>query len=401
MKRVLYLDLVGGVAGDMLLAALLDAGADLAVVRDGVKEVAPDVAVTTSVRYPAGIRAVTAEVHDAEHVSVHVHGHRPYKAIRERLEKAMLPSAAQGIALGAFRRLAEAEGAVHGVPPDEVEFHEVGSDDAIADVVGVAVAVASLVFDEVVASPVPIGRGLTRGAHGPIPLPGPATLELLRGAPLVETQLAGETVTPTGAALLMSIAHRFGPIPSMTLERIGVGAGMRDWPDRPNVVRAIVGHAAAQGGLEHTGELVVETNLDDMTPEHVAVLLDALLLAGALDAWVTPIHMKKGRPAVMVSALVSKTALEAVTRTFFTHSTTLGVRTHAVERTRTERHVEEVETEHGRVRVKVGARPEGPDLVMPEHDDCVRLAREKGTSVRAVSEAAQRAYWRVRGSPAG
>lgn len=398
MRRVLYLDLVGGAAGDMLMAALVDAGASLDRVREAVAAVGIDVAIDSRVDHPAGLRAMGIDVvvphhhiHEHEHEDHH-HHHRPYRLIREKIEAAEgLPAGVRAMALQVFHRLAVAEGEAHGVAPDDVEFHEVGSDDAIADIIGVATALHELAFDEVVVSPVPVARGLTVGAHGPIPLPGPATLSLLLGAPLVQTPLEGETVTPTGAALLMTIADRFGPIPSMTLEVVGVGGGRRTWPDRPNIVRALIGVAAA-GAEPSADDVVVEANLDDMTPEHVAELEAQLRATGAHDVWSTAIRMKKGRGGVLVSALVRRTELDAVSTTFFTHSTTLGVRATPVTRVRAERHVETVQTEYGEVRVKVSRRPVGPPLVMPEHDDCARLAAEARVPIRLVHDTALRAY---------
>jgi uncharacterized protein (DUF111 family) len=221
----------------------------------------------------------------------------------------------------------------------------------------------------------------------------------LIGAPVHQTELIGETVTPTGAALIRALAERFGPIPDLTLEKVGVGAGHRNWPDRPNVVRALLGRAPASAGLFTDREdVLVETNIDDMTPAHLSALEAAVFAAGALDVWMAPVHMKKGRPGVVVSALVPTTTLNAVSVALMTHSTTLGIRVSEVGRIRGERHIEEVDTEYGRVRIKVAARPVGPALAMPEFDDCERLARAAGVPVRAVSEAAQRAFW-VRSSP--
>ena len=299
----------------------------------------------------------------------------------------------KALASAAFARLGEAESRAHGVPLEEVEFHEVGSDDAITDVVGVAAALEALAIDEVVVSPVPLGRGLTRGAHGPIPLPGPAVLHLLAGVPVEETPLRGETVTPTGAALLTAMADRFGPVPSFSLEAVGVGAGHRSWPDRPNVVRAILGRQVREAAAVSEEDCVLEANLDDMSPELLPELERALFEAGSFDVWTAPIHMKKGRTGVLVSALARRTLTDVVAAAFFTHSTTLGLRVTPVTRLRAPREMREVVTPHGTVRVKLGPRPEGPPLVAPEHDDCARVARERGLPLRVVYEAALRAAW--------
>ncbi len=428
--KVLYLDLVGGAAGDMLMASLVDAGASLDRIRAVIRGLGLEqVEIHTKLARPAGLRArqidviIRGELADKEylpaeaaeeaeahalkitgvvstpkpgpaaHAQAHDHDHGPHRAyldIRAQLEAAPLSERTRAIALAAFHHLALAEAAAHGVPLEQVTFHEVGADDAITDVVGVATAVEELAPDQIVVSPVPVARGLTRGAHGPIPLPAPATLHILTGVPLVETPLRGELVTPTGAALLKALATRFGPIPSMTVEAIGVGAGHKSWPDRPNVVRALVGHADDRVAWATDHECVVETNLDDMNPQHLAALEQALFTAGALDVWSAAIHMKKGRPAVQVSALVPRALLDAITHTFFAHSTTLGVRVMPVERRRAERALVEVETPFGTVRVK--RSPGGPGVVrwMPEHDDVAARAEAHGVAQRVVWEAALR-----------
>jgi uncharacterized protein (TIGR00299 family) protein len=413
---VLYLDLVGGAAGDMILAALVDAGAPLEPVREAIATLGlKDISIVEREAHPAGLRArqidviiggklADAEViteaghahdhrdtHDHHHDHAHEHAHRPYRAVRRLIRDSSLPDGAKEIALDAFYQLAEAEALAHGVDVEEVVFHEVGADDAITDVVGVAIAVESLAIDEIVVSPVPIARGLTRGAHGPVPLPGPAAMHILTGAPLVETSLQGETVTPTGAALLAALADRFGPMPSMTLEHVGVGAGHKVWPDRPNIVRAMIGQKVDPISSS-ADDAVIEANIDDMNPEHYGALERALFDAGALDVWSQPIRMKKGRLGVQVSVLARRTITASIARTFFDHSTTLGVRIREVERMRIERRMESVNTRFGPVRVKVAVRPSGPQVV-PEHEDCERLAREANVPIRLVYEAALEAAW--------
>jgi hypothetical protein len=407
--KVLYLDLVGGAAGDMILAALADAGAPIDRIRDAVRGILPHVSIELAEDRPAGLRALRADVMvrgvlgdtGRAGTSFHVHGahahshdphvHRPHRVVRGLIEGSALSDGAKNMVLGAFQRLADAEARAHGVDPDDVVFHEVGADDAIADIVGVAVGFESLGIDEVVVSPVPMARGLVTGAHGPVPLPGPAVLHILMGVPTAETSLEGEMVTPTGAALVAELADRFGSIPAMTLEAVGVGCGHKRWPDRPNVVRAMIG-AVADRALETSEECVVEANIDDMNPEQFSALERALFEAGALDVWIAPIHMKKGRIGSMVSALVRKTAREALVLELFRHSTTLGVRFHDVGRARIPRRVERFETRYGAVRVKVADRPGGPTFA-PEHDDCERIARDAGVPIRVVYEAALEAAW--------
>jgi len=413
MKRILYLDLVGGAAGDMLMAALLDLGGDLEAVRGALAAMGlHNISVTRTEAWPAGLRATRVDValtgyrllsvHGEEPDHAHTHGHahaqvhdvphthagaRPYREIRAMIEGSSLPDSTKALALSAFAILASAEGSAHGVPVEEVTFHEVGGDDAIADIVGVAALITALAPDEIVVSPVPIGRGLTRGAHGPIPLPGPAVLAILTGVPLAETGLQGETVTPTGAALLKALATRFGPMPSLELERSGSGAGHRAWPDRPNIVRAILGRGAELATSSDL-ESQVEANIDDMSPQHFGALERELFRAGAADVWCETILMKKGRLGTKVCAIVATAQVDAVAQAYLRHSTTLGVRVSPLRRIRAERHLEEIETRFGRVRVKRSDRGGPQDTFMPEHDDCERLAELAGVPVRAVWEEA-------------
>lgn len=404
MDRVLYLDLVGGAAGDMLMAALIDAGASADAIRSAHRALGlTDVELVLNEVQSAGLRALQADVMIRGELADQGppvgptllegrkgHGHhRPYVLIRERLEQADLPPPVRALAQDAFLHLAQAEAHVHGASVEEVQFHEVGADDAIADIVGVATALHDLglrIPGAVSVSPVPMGRGLVRGAHGPIPLPGPAALQILTGAPLVPAG-DGETVTPTGAALLRAMQPRFGGLTAMTLERVGVGAGHRQWPDRPNVVRALLGRT---DGAAAAGErmAVVECQVDDLMPLHLPDVLQTVLDAGAADAWAEPLYMKKGRPGLKLSALCSASVVEAAADALFRASPTLGVRIHPVDRRVLPRTMITVDTEYGEVRVKVAERPGGVRTAAPEADDCARLARERGVPERQVYLAA-------------
>lgn len=434
-KRILYLDLVGGAAGDMLLAALLDAGASHERVRAAVETLGLHrVQVEVKEVRPAGLRALQVDVlvdgvladtesvsggghhvhehasphshddhhheaHDGHHHAApeegghHAHGHRPYSEIRNLLRTADLAPSVRDIALDAFARLAGAESKAHGIDVESVIFHEVGADDAITDIVAVATAVVELAPDEVIVSPVPLGRGLTHGAHGPIPLPGPAVLHLLQGAPTAQTALIGETVTPTGAALLAALVHRYGPVPPMTIEQVGVGAGHIRWPDRPNIVRAFIGQRHIEAFGTSQDDCVIESNIDDMSPELFEGLQRALFEAGALDVWTTPIHMKKGRVGMKVSVLTERAIEDAIVAAFFAHSTTLGVRIVDVRRIRAARSMRKVTTPYGEIRIKISPRPYGPELVTPEYDDCQSLAQISGVPLRTIYESAMKVYW--------
>lgn len=379
LGRILHIDAPAGIAGDMVLAALLHAGADLTAVRDAVARVAGrPVAMDVEAAGTPPLVGLRLRV-DARDEALE----RTAAEILGSIAAAGLDSRVADLAARVFSRLAEAEGEVHGVPPGEVHFHEVGAIDSIADVVGVAAAIHSLGVGLVSASPLPLGRGTVKTRHGLLPLPAPATVALLEGWPVFGVDIEGETVTPTGAAICSAIA-RPGPMPPMRVQAVGCGYGTREWPDgRPNCVRVIVGVADGPAGQP---EWEVAANVDDMTPELASHLVDALLSAGALDAWVTPIVMKKGRPAWTVAAIVTGDRREAIVRTFFSESSTIGVRMHALERLKLPYEVRTVETSLGPVRVKVATMDGQVVNVSPESDDLRRIARERGLPLKRVRE---------------
>jgi uncharacterized protein (TIGR00299 family) protein len=379
MTRLLHIDAIAGVAGDMLLGALIDAGASEARVRDGLQPLGVDIVVTRTERH--GIGAARLEV-----VAAHEHVHRDWAAVRALIDAADLPTRAHARAHDAFRRLAEAEGRIHGVPPDEVHFHEVGAIDALADVCGVALALEDLDVDEVSCSPLPAPRGFVDAAHGRLPLPAPATLELLKGARLEGVDLAVELVTPTGAALVAALATSYGPLPSMVLEATGYGAGARDLPQRPNVVRAIVG-VTAEGPARRPAVLLA-CNLDDMSPELVPDAASACADAGALDVWVAPVQMKKGRPGMVLSAVARPDREAAVAEAMLRSTSTLGVRTTALHRYELDRELRTVSVEGHPVGVKLGRLHGEIVNVAPEHDDVAQAAAALGRPVKAVWGAA-------------
>jgi hypothetical protein len=378
VSRLLYVDAVAGVAGDMLLGALLDAGASLDAVRAGLARMGVAglaVAVERTERHGIGAAHVTVS-------APHEHVHRDWAAVRELIDRAALPPRAAARAHEAFRRLAEAEGRIHGVPPDRVHFHEVGGVDAIADVCGTALALEDLGVDRVVCSPLPAPRGFVRAAHGRLPLPAPATLELLVGAPLVGVEGDAELVTPTGAALIAALAEGFGPLPAMTLAAVGYGAGTRDTPERPNLVRVLVGEAAP--GAPRRPAVLVEATLDDLTPELVPDAVAACTAAGALDAWVAPVQMKKGRPGVVLTAVARPEAEHAVATALLRATTTLGVRVVPVARYELEREHTHVAVGGERIGVKLGRLDGAVVNAAPEHDDVARAAAALGRPARAV-----------------
>ena len=397
---VLALEPVGGIAGDMMLAALLHLGAPRAALDEGLAALAEasgaiDLRGTRVAAEPvevSGIRALHVEVRVPPEVRGREPHHRPWRAIRELLVRARLPDRARELAISAFTRLAEAEGRVHGVPPDEVEFHEVGAVDSIVDVVGSALLVASLSPSRIVCLPPPSGGGTARAAHGPIPIPGPAVLEVLRGRTLRPSG-PGERTTPTGAALVAAWTEPADSLPELCVESVGYGAGARRWEDAPNVLRAVLG-AGVRGQPGGGAGWVLEANLDDLTPQLVAAALEAVLAAGAADAWIAPLTMKKGRPGHLIGALVPDVARAAVEEVLFRETSTLGVRAYRVERTVLERELVEVSTPYGAVRVKVGRRAGAVVNAAPEFEDCRSRAREHGVAVKEVLAAAL-AAWRA------
>jgi len=380
MTRTVYLDCVAGAAGDMLLAALIEAGADLDEVNRGLGKLPIEVSVelASAHRHSIGATRVTI-LGPADKV------HRTWADVRELIEAAALPPLVRERATRVFRQLAEAEGHVHRIAPEDVHFHEVGAADAIADICGIALALESLAVDELICSPLPLGRGGIDAAHGRLPLPAPATLELLRGVPVEGVDERAELVTPTGAAVVAALADGFGELPAMRLDRIGYGAGERDLVDRPNMVWAIVGERDPSA---HPTVSIVETNLDDMSPELLPEAVEACFTAGAVDVWLTPIQMKKGRPGFMLSSLVGHDDEAAVCEEILKHTSSLGVRLTTARRVELARTWEKVDLDGQPVRVKVGWHDGRPVNAKPEHDDCVAVARQTGEPARNVWERA-------------
>lgn len=389
---LLYVDCVAGVAGDMLLAALIDAGASADSVRQGLEGLGVEGLTLRLERVERhAIGAVRAEAR-AEGTQPH----RRFAEVRALLEQAAFPERVRARAQGVFRRLAEAEARVHRISPEQVEFHEVGAVDAIAEVCGVALALEDLAVERVVCSPLPAPRGFVRSAHGRLPLPAPATLEVLVGAPLHGVEIDAELVTPTGAALVAALAEGYGPMPAMRLGGIGYGAGSRELEAVPNVVRVMLGEPLASATEEGRVSLV-ETNLDDVIPELVPDAADACFAAGALDVWSAPAHMKKGRPGTVLSALVRPVGERAVAEAMMRETGSLGVRVAELRRHELERGWRTVEVEGRSVRVKVGRLGGVETSMAPEHEDCVAVAEATGASVRSVWAAALAAAESSRG----
>lgn len=382
MTRLAYLDCVGGLAGDMLLAALLDAGAPQAALHDVVGSLGfAEVKVEVERVRRHGISATLVRVLE--------HARPPDRRADELLELVASADLAPRIlepTLSALRGLVAAESRIHDVPAHDLVLHELGGADTLVDVVGVFTLLDALGVDEVVCSPIPYSRGTIGSAHGPIPGPGPAVLALLTGAPLVGVEGEAELVTPTGAAIAATAATSFGELPPLTLEAVGYGAGARDLRTRPNLLRMIVG--PSREAIPIGDVVVLAANLDDLLPELVPDVIDECLAAGALDVWTVPVQMKKGRTGVLLSAVARPDTERAVAEALVVHSSTLGVRVTPMRRYELARESRDVAVHGRRVRVKVGMLSGRVVNVSPEHDDCAEVAVAAGRPVKQVWAAA-------------
>jgi hypothetical protein len=384
-----YFDCIAGASGDMILGAMLDAGLPEATLRERL-------AGLHLKDFDLRCYRVNKNGFSAMKVDVIVHDDVPARHlpdIEAIITASDLPPALQARAVAIFRRLGEVEAGIHGVPLEETHLHELGGVDTIVDVVGVLAGLEVLGVERVVVSPLPLGRGFVRGAHGQIPLPAPATVALLKGVPVVGSDLNLELVTPTGAALLTSLAESYGPLPAMTLAAVGYGAGRRDLPI-PNVLRLLLGDAPpAAGGLITETLTLLETNIDDLNPELYEYVMARLFEAGALDVFLAPIQMKKNRPATLLRVLCRPGDAELLSGILFAETSTLGVRRQSIARDSLPRASHTVETPYGPVRVKVARWGEGQVQfkTAPEYDDCRRLAEAVGVPLREVYRAAERA----------
>ena len=375
--KIAYFDCFAGASGDMILGALLDAGLDAQALRERLRGL-------NLPGWDLKIRRVRKNGLAATAVQVVVEGESPERTlgdIESLIGNSELAAAEKELAVRVFRRLAEAEARVHDRSPVEVHFHEVGAVDAIVDVVGAVCGLHLLAIEAVHVSPLPLGRGFTRSAHGRLPLPAPAVVELLRGVPVVGAPAEGETVTPTGAAVLTTLAKSFGPLPAMRLSGVGYGAGRRD-ADTPNALRVLLGEV--EEAVDAETILLIETNIDDMNPQLYEYVFERLFAADALDVWLSPAHMKKNRPGNVLSALCRPVHEAAVSQVIFRETTTLGLRRQSIERRSLPREIRTVNTRFGQARVKL-ALVDGRMLrAIPEYEDCKRLAVANAVSLREV-----------------
>ena len=388
-SRIAYFDCFSGISGDMVLGALVDAGAELREIESGLRGLGLENWSISAEKVQRGaIFATHVKVKSGEE-----HHHRGLSVILKRIEEAHLAPRAAARATKIFERLAEAEAKVHNIEVEKVHFHEVGAVDSIVDIVGSAIGFELLGIDEFACSRFDVGGGQVKTAHGVLPVPAPATAELLRGAPTYSSGIERELVTPTGAAIATTLATRYEEIPPMTLRAIGYGAGSADLKEKANVMRLLIGDSAAAsesevGGRWDSPVTVIETNLDDMSPQIYGYFAERALAAGALDVFSTPVQMKKNRPGQLVTLLSEPENVTRLIDLIFSETTTIGVRTYDVRRKTLNREFVPVETPLGSVRMKV-SRMNGTILnATPEYEDCQRIAAERGVPLKQVIAAA-------------
>jgi pyridinium-3,5-bisthiocarboxylic acid mononucleotide nickel chelatase len=416
MSRILYFDCFNGASGDMVLGALLDAGLPLEELRRALGSLALDGASVSAHRVlRAGVSATKFRVeeygedahkhgpreqehnhvhsHDHDHAPAavtHHHAHRSLAEINRLIERSALSPAAQGRAKELFYHLGEAEAAIHQMPIDQIHLHEVGALDSIIDIVGAVFGIEWFHADRIISSPLNVGGGMVNSAHGHFPVPAPATVKLLTGTPVYSSGVQSELVTPTGALLVTRYAASFGPVPAMTIEQVGYGAGDRDLPNTPNVLRVLVGQGTDQ---PHTERIVVlQSEIDDMNPQLFGLVMERLYAAGALDVFFASVQMKKNRPGTLLTVLSRPEQREELSAIVFRETTTIGVRYHEVLRERLEREIVAVTTPLGTVRFKVARLGDTIVNAAPEFEDCLRIASDRRVPVKDVQGAANKAY---------
>ncbi len=377
--KTAFLDCFSGISGDMFAGALLDAGLDLNTLQRALGGLPlKDFRVEARQEHRNGIYGTRFLVHADKTVQEE----RSFEDILKILGKSTLPDRVKERSISVFKTLAEAESRIHGEPLHEVHFHEVGAVDSIVDIVSAAVGLEVLGIERLFCSPLPLGSGFVKSRHGTIPVPAPATLEILKGVPVKDSGLDVEMVTPTGAALARVFSETFGPMPSLKVKKVGYGVGGRNLVDRPNLLRIVLGESSdhEQNGLV----TLLEANLDDSQPEWTGFLVERLFAAGALDVWLIPVQMKKNRPGVLLQALTSMQDRDRLAGEILQESTSLGVRFQSVERKTLMRETAEVETPWGPMEIKRAKGPDGVWRILPEYEACRRVALENGVALRDV-----------------
>jgi uncharacterized protein (TIGR00299 family) protein len=404
MSLTLYLDCFSGASGDMLIGALIDCGLDFDLLRGELKKLGVEGYELSLTRVDrSGISASKFDVflhshdHDHEHHHHHhhhhAHEHRSLSQIKRIIASSKLTDEIKERANTIFQRIGEAESKIHNIPIESVHFHEVGAIDSIIDIVGACIGLDALKIDRITSSPLHVGTGTFKCAHGTYPVPGPATAELLRGVPIYSREIEGELVTPTGAAIISTLASSYGPMPMMRIERIGYGAGTRTYPNFPNVLRAVIGELESDADRTPDNITVIEANIDDLNAQVFGHLMDKALAEGALDIFYTPVQMKKNRPGVLLTLLCRPEDRVKMCEIIFRETTTLGVRFHNEQREILRREHVEVETAYGPIKIKVARGRDGRVVnYAPEFEDCRAAAELHGVAAREVQTAALNAY---------
>jgi uncharacterized protein (TIGR00299 family) protein len=382
--RICYLDAFSGISGDMTVGALLDAGADSAILLESLRSLETGATFWAEKTKRRGVAATKFHVEGGE-----VRKHRHLSQILSMIHRAELPERAKRHAEAVFNRLGEAEASVHGVPLEKVHFHEVGAVDSIADIVGACLGFELLGVEAVYCSPVNVGSGTVSTEHGVLPVPAPATAALLEGKPIYVRGPEKELTTPTGAAVASTLAREFGVMPPMRISAQGYGAGGHDFPEQANVLRVLVGETT--GAAEATTVSVIEANIDDSTPEVLGYALDRLIEAGALDVSLSPVIMKKNRPGTLVRVIARLEDREKLSQLVLAETSTLGLRIYAAERRVEARKFVEVETAYGKVRIKVS----GTGSFAPEYEDCRKVALETGVPLQRILAEASHSYLKI------
>ena len=387
--KIAYFDCSSGISGDMVVGALIDSGLDIKTLQRELK------------RLPIKDYSVSASRDERHHIVgsnfkvkfKESSRHRTFKQIKDIIGKSTLSAKVKELSAAMFFNLAKAEAKVHGCKVDEVHFHEVGAIDSIADIVGTAIGIEQLGIEKIYSSPLPLGSGWVETSHGRMPVPAPATLELLKGVPIVPSPVTSELTTPTGAAIIKTLAKDFGYMPRMKMESIGYGIGDKDFKEILNMLRVIIGEERDKGvGANNYSPLrMIETNIDDMNPQIYDYLMARLFKKGALDVFLTPILMKKSRPAILLKVLCAENKKDSIVDMIFEETTTIGIRTYEVDRYCLERDVKWVSTPYGKVQVKISQRNGKSINIQPEYEDCKKIAEKKNVPLKQVMDAAREA----------
>ncbi len=385
--KALYFDLIGGASGDMILGAMVDAGLSIEKLKELLSGLnLKEFDLQSKIVDKNGFTATKVDVLVAEQPP-----ERHIKEIKEIIQKSSLPHTIQNRALQIFERIAGTEAAIHNKSIDQVHLHELGGTDTIIDITGTLLALDHLEISKIYSSPVPLGKGFIKGAHGQIPLPSPATIALLKGVPVYGRDIDAELVTPTGAALLAELVDDFGPAPPMVLETVGYGAGGRDLPI-PNLRRVLIGEISPSDSATLDRLAVLETNLDDLNPEIYPYVIESLFAAGALDVTLTPILMKKNRPGTQIQVLCEPSVIDSMRSILFRETTTLGIKQILVDRYSLPRTIREVETPYGKIRVKIAKISPNLKKISPEFEDCRRAAQEHGIPITQIYQETIRSF---------